>query len=105
MIHVALCGMGYWGKNLFRVLSANPGLNLKAVVDQKAETRDRLRASHPGLSLHADLASALPEVDAVVIATPVSSHYALAAAAIAAGKHVLVEKPLCRTGDQAVDLL
>ena len=105
MIQVALCGMGYWGKNLFRVLSNNPGLHLKAVVDQNPETRERLRAANPGLSLHAELATALPEVDAVVVATPVSSHYALASAAIAAGKHVLVEKPLCRTGDQAADLV
>ncbi|MCW6508543.1 Gfo/Idh/MocA family protein [Lichenifustis flavocetrariae] len=105
MIQVALCGMGYWGKNLFRVLSNNADLHLKAVVDQNPDTQARLRAAHPGLQVYGDLATALPEVDAVVIATPVSSHYPLAAQAIAAGKHVLVEKPLCRTGDQAADLV
>ena len=105
MIQVALCGMGYWGKNLFRVLTSNPGLQLKAVVDQKLDRLEALKSAYPGLTLHSDLASALPQVDAVVIATPVSSHYALAAAAIAAGKHVLVEKPLCRTGDQAAELI
>lgn len=97
--------MGYWGKNLFRVLGANPGLSLAAVVDQKAETQERIAALSPEVRVFADLESALPYVDAVVIATPVSSHYPLASLAIAAGKHVLVEKPLCRTSDQAADLV
>ena len=97
--------MGYWGRNLFRVLSNNPHMQLKAVVDKKPDALDKVRGAGPGLTLHSTLESALDEVDAVVIATPVSSHYSLAMAAVAAGKHVLIEKPLCRTGDEAAELV
>jgi predicted dehydrogenase len=97
--------MGYWGRNLFRVLSNNPRMQLQSVVDQKAEALEKVRVANPGLGLHTDLKTALNDVDAVVIATPVSSHYRLAKAAIDAGKHVLIEKPLCRTSDEAADLV
>lgn len=97
--------MGYWGRNLFRVLSNNPNMQLSAIVDRKPEVLDKVRATHPGVTLHAEIESALDQVDAVAIATPVSSHYGLAMAAVAAGKHVLIEKPLCRTVQQAETLV
>jgi predicted dehydrogenase len=97
--------MGYWGRNLFRVLSNSPHLHLKAVVDKKPEALEKVRAAYPNVSLYTELAPALDEVDAVVIATPVASHYALAMSAVGAGKHVLIEKPLCRSGDEAAKLV
>lgn len=107
MIRIALCGMGYWGRNLFRVLSTNPGLRLEAVVDARAEAIEPLRAAHPAILFGTDLGAALArrDIDAVVIATPVSSHYDLARRALEAGKHVLVEKPVCATEGEAADLV
>jgi predicted dehydrogenase len=99
--------LGYWGKNLFRALSGNPSIQLAAVADAKAETRDKLATSHPHLKLYADAMDLIadPDIDAVVIATPVSFHYAQAKAALDRGKHVMVEKPMCTTSAEADDLI
>ncbi len=107
MIAVALCGAGYWGKNLFRVLSQNAGFRLRSVIDRRKEALDALRIRDPGIATHADPALAIddPEIDALVIATPAASHYDLACRALARGKHVLVEKPICATAGQAADLV
>ncbi|HEX8058857.1 MAG TPA: Gfo/Idh/MocA family oxidoreductase [Novosphingobium sp.] len=107
MIRIGLCGLGYWGKNLFRTLSNNPNIELAAVADAKAEVRDKLAASHPRLKLYADALELIadPEIDAVVLATPVAFHYAQAKAALDAGKHVMVEKPMCTTSAEADDLI
>ncbi|MBV1691282.1 Gfo/Idh/MocA family oxidoreductase [Novosphingobium sp. G106] len=107
MIRVGLCGLGYWGKNLFRTISGNPNIEFVGVADAKAETRDKLAASHPHLKLYADALELIadPEIDAVVLATPVSFHYAQAKAALDAGKHVMVEKPMCTTSAEADDLI
>lgn len=107
MIRIGLCGMGYWGKNLFRTLSGNPSIQLTAVADAKAEVRERLATSHPSLKLHADAMDVIadPEIDAVVLATPVSFHYMQAKAALDRGKHVMVEKPMCTTSAEADDLV
>ena len=107
MMRIGLCGLGYWGKNLFRTLSGNPNIELAAVADAKVETRDKLAISHPDLKLFADAMDLIadPDIDAVVIATPVAFHYAQAKAALDRGKHVLVEKPMCRTSAEADDLI
>jgi predicted dehydrogenase len=107
MIRVGLCGLGYWGKNLFRTLAGNPNIELAAVADVKAETRDKLAVSDPHLKLYADALELIadPDIDAVVLATPVSFHYAQARAALDAGKHVMVEKPMCTTSAEADDLI
>jgi predicted dehydrogenase len=107
MIRIGLCGLGYWGKNLFRALSGNPGIQLAAVADAKAEIRERLATSHPALKLYADAMDLIadPEIDAVVIATPVAFHYAQAKAALDRGKHVMVEKPMCTSSAEADDLI
>src|ERR1700741_936552 len=107
MIRIGLCGLGYWGKNLFRTLSGNPNIQLAAVADAKAEIRDKLATSHPHLKLYADAMDLIadPDIDAVVIATPVSFHYAQARAALDGGKHVMVEKPMCTTSAEADDLI
>jgi predicted dehydrogenase len=107
MIRIGLCGMGYWGKNLFRTLSNNLEIDLVAVADAKPEVRADLAAVRPGLKLYADALDLIadPEIDAVVLATPVSFHYAQARAALDAGKHVMVEKPMCATTAEADDLI
>lgn len=104
MIRVALCGLGYWGKNLFRILTHHDDFRLKVIVDKKLDVIAKARPAPTGLRFHTDLQEILDDVDAVVIATPVASHFELAMTAIQAGKHVLVEKPLCRHAHQAEQL-
>ncbi|MEC3909148.1 Gfo/Idh/MocA family oxidoreductase [Sphingobium sp. CR2-8] len=104
---MALFGMGYWGRNIFRVLSNNPHLALKAVVDLRPGLRDELALSHPKLAVHNDPAAVMadPAIDVIVIATPVASHYSIARSALDAGKHVMMEKPMCGSVDEAADLI
>lgn len=109
MIRVGLIGYGYWGPNLLRNLMASPEFEVTAVADGDPERRAvaaRQCPSAVALSTGADLVSR-DDIDAVVIATPVASHFPLAQAALRSGKHVLVEKPMCSTaaeGDELVAL-
>src|SRR5262245_58398458 len=107
MIGVAVIGYGYWGPNLVRNFSLVGGANVVAVGAQRAGRPAAVENCYPTVRTYADPAEMLadPRVDAVVIATPVSSHFPLAMQALAAGKHVLVEKPMTSTvaeGEQLV---
>lgn len=96
IIRLAQVGCGYWGPNLLRNFSALPGCQMKYLVDSSAERRGFVAKTFPNtqpvVSIQEVLADA--EIDGVIIATPADSHFALAKAALEAGKHVLVEKPL-----------
>jgi predicted dehydrogenase len=103
MIKVGVIGYGYWGPNLVRNFMAATGSEVARVCDVREERLAPLRKLYPVIktcSQPNDLIND-PEIDAVVIATPVSSHFELALAALKAGKHVLVEKPLAARSDQA----
>ncbi|HSL56893.1 MAG TPA: Gfo/Idh/MocA family oxidoreductase [Acidimicrobiales bacterium] len=92
-VRIAVVGIGYWGSKHLRVLSSLPEVTEVVCVDPRLPG-----PSWPtGLRWFTELGSALPEVDAVVISTPPTSHAAVALEAIAAGKHVLVEKPFTTT--------
>jgi predicted dehydrogenase len=107
MIKVGVIGYGYWGPNLVRNFMAAPGSAVARVCDLREERLAPLQKFHPGVktcSRPEDLIND-PEIDAVVIATPVSSHFDLAMAALKAGKHVLVEKPLASRSDHARQLI
>jgi predicted dehydrogenase len=84
-----------------RVLQSLTTVSDVVLVDARADRTSSLAASFPGAQVFDNLTAALPEVDAVVIATPPTTHVPLGLAAIAAGKHVLVEKPLATTAAQA----
>jgi len=107
MIKVGVIGYGYWGPNLVRNFMLAPGSAVTRVCDLREERLTPLHKVYPGVKTcnrSEDLIND-PAIDAVVIATPVSSHFELALAALKAGKHVLVEKPLASTSDQARRLI
>jgi predicted dehydrogenase len=102
-LRVGLIGFGYWGPNLARNLGEIRGVTLVAVADHRPERREAVAARHHGVALVEDPADliARPDVQAVVVATPVATHYELGLAALKAGKDVLIEKPLAATGAEA----
>ena len=103
---LAQIGCGYWGPNLLRNFSALKTCRVKTVVDASAERRAFVTANFPRTTAVADPASVLadPEVDAVIIATPAGTHFELARAALAAGKHIFVEKPMATTAIEVDEL-
>jgi predicted dehydrogenase len=107
MIRVGVIGHGYWGPNLVRNFMLAPGSVVTRVCDLREERLTPLQKVYPGLKTCTRATDMIndPQIDAVVIATPVSSHFELTLAALQAGKHVLVEKPLASTSDQARRLI
>ena len=103
MIRVGVIGYGYWGPNLVRNFVAAPGSEVIRVCDLRPERLSSLGKLYPAIKTCGNPSDLIndPQVDAVIIATPVSSHFELALAALQAGKHVWVEKPLASTSDQA----
>ncbi len=99
MTRVGLIGFGYWGPNLARNIAETPGLSLTAVADARADRLDVVARRHPGTVRLTDAREliARADVDAVVVATPLSTHFALASESLEHDKHVLVEKPLAST--------
>lgn len=93
-MRVGVVGCGYWGSKHLRVLQQTPGVSNVVAVDPRPERRAELAASSTGVPAYATLRSALPHVDAVVVAAPPNHHTRLAHQALAAMKHVLVEKPM-----------
>ena len=102
-LRVAVIGAGYWGPNLVRNLNEAPGAEPVAVADLSPERLDSVRKRFPAVRVTTDHTTLFddPKVDAVCIATPVNTHRALAEQALAAGKHVFVEKPLAPTAADA----
>jgi predicted dehydrogenase len=107
MVKVAVVGYGYWGPNLVRNFFETPGASLVAVCETRPERLEMVRARYPTVKTTTEYEEILSnqDVDAVVLATPVSSHHSLGKAALKAGKHLLVEKPLTADIAQAEDLI
>ena len=107
MIGVGIIGYGYWGPNLVRNFFETPGCRVVAVSDLRADQLARVRARYPTVDTTADYRDLLGDtrIDAVAIATPVSTHFELGMQALRAGKHVLMEKPMTLDVDQAVRLV
>ena len=101
-VRVGVVGVGYWGSRHLRVLRSTTGVAAVTGVDQRfTQTEDGHGQADHGVAVYADIEHALPHVDAVVIATPPATHASLGLKAIAAGKHVLIEKPLAMTTETA----
>lgn len=94
-LRLAVIGAGMWGKNLVRAFTSNPQVDLRLVADRSPEARDRAAAMGLATAETAEAALIDPSIEAVAIATPAPTHASLTIDALRAGKHVLVEKPLC----------
>jgi predicted dehydrogenase len=105
-VRVAAVGCGYWGPNAMRNLDSIPGFQLCCVCDSDAERLRPVAARYPTARPTTDVGNLFEDasIDAVYLSTPVSTHYALVKRALDSGKHVLVEKPLATTVEQAEEL-
>jgi predicted dehydrogenase len=106
-VRTAVVGLGYWGPNLVRNLNEISSAELLSVCDARPDTLQPISARYPAVrttTYYRDLLED-PMVEAIVVATPVSTHHELAAAALEAGKHVFVEKPLAASSADARDLV
>jgi predicted dehydrogenase len=107
MIGVGVIGYGYWGPNLVRNFSEVFGARVVAVSDLRPERLIQAGARYPLVKTMLDYRDLMTDasVDAVVIATPLSTHFDLALQTLRAGKHVWVEKPFTVTSEQALRLI
>jgi predicted dehydrogenase len=105
-VGIAVVGLGYWGPNLLRVLGDNFDASVRWICDLDTERLGKYRRRYPGARATTRIERVLadPSVDAVIIATPVDTHYNLAGRALEAGKHVFVEKPLAPSSELADEL-
>ena len=106
-IKVGVVGCGYWGPNLVRNLRQAPDCQLKVLCDASESRLGHMRRLYPEVGATRRYEDLLedPELDGVVIATPVRFHYEMAKAALSVGKHVFIEKPIARTGAEAQELV
>lgn len=106
-IKVAVIGYGYWGPNLVRNLAQVDEVEVGWCADQRPERRALVQKQYPAMrvSENADALFEDPTVNAIVIATPVGTHFELAKRALENGKHVLVEKPMTRKAAESEELI
>jgi predicted dehydrogenase len=106
-VRIAQVGLGYWGPNLARNLATVDGGELVALCDASPDRLEQMRKQIPSARLVGDYGTLLADedVDAVVLATPVDTHFDMAHAALEAGKHVLVEKPLATASEDCETLI
>jgi predicted dehydrogenase len=106
-IGVAVIGYGYWGPNLVRNFASTEGARVVSVSDLDPGKLAIVRRRHAEVTVTTEFRDLLKDsrIDAIAIATPVHTHYDLALAALGAGRHVLIEKPLTRTAEQARHLI
>jgi predicted dehydrogenase len=107
VIKVGVIGYGYWGPNLVRNLFEVSEMQVVAVSDMREDRLQQVRNRYPSVEATTDYHRLLdnPEIDAIAIATPVSTHYDLALQALQSGKHVMVEKPMTSSSEQALRLI
>jgi predicted dehydrogenase len=107
MIGIGVIGYGYWGPNLVRNFMEAPGSTVVAVADTRPQRLAQVQSRYPTVQIVAEAREIFvnPKIDAVAVATPVATHFELALQALQAGKHVLVEKPLAASSEQAIQLI
>ena len=107
MIKIGIIGYGYWGPNLVRNFSLNDNCTVKSVADKSVVRLNVLKKLYPDIEILTDADDIIAdnEIDAVIIATPVFTHFNLALKALKNGKHVLLEKPMTATVKEAAELI
>ncbi|HVN13924.1 MAG TPA: Gfo/Idh/MocA family oxidoreductase [Kineosporiaceae bacterium] len=105
-LRVGVIGCGYWGPNLVRNFARHPEVKVEAVCDRDLKRAERTGAEYrvPTVAASPDALFGAKQLDLIVVATPTATHFELAKAALSAGKHVLVMKPLTSSGEQAEEL-
>lgn len=104
-VRIGVVGCGYWGSKHIRVLESLPSVEAVVAIERDDGVRKAVTNRYPRVQGVADLESAFPLVDALVVATPPRSHAPIAHAALRHGKHVLIEKPFATTTADAADLI
>jgi len=106
-INIGIIGYGYWGQNIVRNFFNASRCRVVRVADERAESRELLSKHYPSVAASDSAMEIIKDntIDAIVIATPVSSHYELARKALLEGKHVLVEKPMTSSVAEAKELM
>ena len=107
MLNIGVIGYGYWGPNLVRNFVEVGDATVAMVADMNPDQLARVKSRYPAIATTTDIHELIdsPTVDAVAIATPVSTHFHLALRALQAGKHVLVEKPMTFSADEGERLV
>jgi len=107
MLRIGVVGYGYWGPNIVRNFSAVEGAKVLSICDIDPHSIDRAKKQCPHLDFSHDYRhiTTSPEIDAVAVVTPVSSHFEISRNALENGKHLFVEKPFTRTVGEAEDLI
>jgi predicted dehydrogenase len=107
VINIGVIGYGYWGPNLVRNLAETPGATVAAVADLDLSKLATLQRRYPAIKATNDLNELLADasIDAIAVATPVHTHFELGLAALRAGKHLWMEKPMTQTSLQAQQLI
>lgn len=107
MINCALIGYGYWGPNIARSLNRVKDINLVVICDKDLKKLEEVRILYPQAEITQDVDSLVnnPNLDAIIIASPANTHYELAKKALKKNKHLLIEKPLTLTTEEAKDLI
>src|SRR5215210_3200006 len=102
-LKIGLVGLGYWGPNLLRVLVETQGAQVRTICDVDEDRLAVFSRRYPSLIATTSVADLLndPELDAIVLATPIHTHYDLGRQSLEAGKHTFVEKPLARSSEEA----
>lgn len=107
MIRLGVVGYGYWGPRIVRNFHGIKGAEIAVICDKSSLSLQRAGHDYPHIPVTSDFREVIAsvDIDAVVVVTPVWTHYALAKAALENGKHVLVEKPFTSTVDQAKEVI
>ena len=107
MMRVGVTGYGYWGPNLVRNFHEFADTEVRMVCDRDETRLKKVKQKYPDIPVCADFSEMVnnPDIDIIAIATPVSTHYELALAALNMGKHVWIEKPITHHAEQAEHLI
>ena len=106
-LKVGVVGCGYWGPNLVRNFSSLPHCEVRALADTNVDRLKHMQSLYPDVELYSSYQRMLEkaDIDAVAVATPVQYHHPVAKAALEAGKHTLIEKPMASTSAECEELI